>query len=70
MKEREGLDGVLARMEAQRATLDAEVAQMRHMLQDAGEAQAVERSSQDKPPWAQAAAGQVQGQVQGHTVGV
>lgn len=35
-KEREGLDGVLLRSEAQRATLDAEVAQMRRMLQEAG----------------------------------
>lgn len=36
-KEREGLDGVLSRCEAQRASLDAEATQMRRMLQDAGE---------------------------------
>ena len=35
-KEREGLEGAVARLEAQRAGLDAELAQMRRMLEDAG----------------------------------
>ena len=35
-KEREGLEGAVARLEAQRVGLDAELAQMRRMLEDAG----------------------------------
>lgn len=35
-KERESLEGAVDRLEAQRAGLDAELAQMRRMLEDAG----------------------------------